>query len=699
MAKINILESSVYNKIAAGEVVERPASALKELIENSIDAGSTSISIEIDEGGTKKIKVSDNGCGIEPEDIKNAFLCHATSKIKNEQDLDSIKTLGFRGEALSSIAAVSCVSLVTKTSFNETATKIVLEAGEVKSVEEMSSPVGTTIVVTNLFYNVPARIKFLKKPKYEEIDISSMVSRMILANPNISFKLIINGKIVYSTIGRGTKDAIFEVYGEEIFNNLIPVSYKSEDINIEGYIGSKKIVKSNRTFQTLIINGRYVTNFLVSSAVQNAYDSFLMKGQFPFYVLNLYLPFNSVDVNVHPNKMEVKFDNQNKIFAIFNKAVFEALSDSDFIAKPFVEDKKEENLITTEKQNSFIFPTEFLQSANAEQTRKAESNKSIENNNNLNYNKPCEKIFNTFRKPCELTEEKTDVYNINKSCENNNKNLNDFDCNKSSEINYNDLKEVSKENAKICIESFKKEENFVNENHFSSHNSSLEFNSPKIGVEEILPEVKLNNFEQQKSIQVQTKIFEDSKTCKIIGVLFDTYILVQSDEEIYLIDQHAAHERQLYDKIMSEIDSQSVVKQDMLFPYLREISAEEHNFIEENIEIFEKSGFEIDFFGKNTIRISCVPFVLKDINLDHFVSTVFSNFQTIANKPINYAIEKFTQMACKAAVKAGNVLSQIEIEVLLKKLDETKVLLCPHGRPIVVDITKKDIEKWFKRIV
>lgn len=644
MPKINLLDAKVWGKIAAGEVVERPAAALKEMIENSIDAGSTMISIEIEEGGIKKMRVTDNGCGIESEDIANAFVCHATSKIASEHDLEAIGTLGFRGEALSSIAAVARVTMISKTLQSETATKLVIEAGEVISQEEVSAPVGTSIMVENLFFNMPARIKFLKKARYEEMDISATVSRLILANPNLSFKLTINNKVVYATNGRGLEDAIFEVYGKEIYSNLLPIKHTFEDLTVTGFIGNKNIAKANRTFQTLTINGRYVTNSMVSTAAQNAFENFLMKGQFPFFVLDISLPFASVDVNVHPNKMEIKFEQPNKIFSLVHHAIYDALSQADFIAKPFiaVEEPKDER----PKVNTFVFPSEFLQS----QTKQMQPIPVIEE---VVLPKKTELVLN---QPSGALDE----WLVEKALK--------------MDSTPAHVSLPSKQYEQV-VTTMEQKVSMIEEEEISNHS----FLPPKT--------------------ESQAKMFSDHLNYKLIGVAFDTYIILQQNDRVLYIDQHAAHERELFDEIMKEINNQEVLKQDMLVPYIREVSREEIEFLEHNMDVFTSSGFEIDFFGKNTLRISSVPYILKDLNLNTFISNVFASISVIANKPFDYAINKFATMACKAAIKAGQALSENEIEALLNKLAQNEVLLCPHGRPIVVEVTKKDIEKWFKRIV
>ncbi|MEG1500238.1 MAG: DNA mismatch repair endonuclease MutL, partial [Clostridia bacterium] len=347
MNKINILSSEIFNRIAAGEVVERPASIVKELVENSIDAGANVISIEIAQGGIKKIKVSDNGCGIYSDDIKSAFLPHATSKIENLCDLESIKTLGFRGEALSSIASIAQVEMISKTKDSCVGTKIEVSGGEISDLTEVAMTYGTTITVNNIFFNVPARAKFIKKPKSEESEITNYVTRLILANPEIQFKYIVDNetKIDYQS-GSGLVHAIEILYGREIAKNLIPVQFENNDgIKLFGYVGRPEIAKSNRTYQTLIINGRYIINYMISAAIANAFSDYLMKGKFPFYVLNLEIPFEQVDINVHPSKLEAKFENSNAIFNLFSSVIFKALEKINYTKEieNFVNEVNHEN--------------------------------------------------------------------------------------------------------------------------------------------------------------------------------------------------------------------------------------------------------------------------------------------------------------------------------------------------------------------
>ena len=358
MAKINVLDSSIYNRIAAGEVVERPASVVKELVENSIDAGATSIVISIDHGGTREIKIIDNGCGIEKEYIREAFMPHATSKIEKAEDLDSIMTLGFRGEALASIASVARVSMTTKTRDAELGSHIDIEGGKILKMCETGAKDGTTMIISDLFFNVPARAKFLKKPKSEEQEVTALVSRLILANPTVAFRYIVDEKTVFTTPGKTLKEAMYGIYGKEVLTETLPVCLKRDNVEITGYIGRPSYAKANRTYQTLIVNGRHIGDQMISAAVANAYGDMLMKRRYPFFILNLKLPVTDVDVNVHPNKLEVRFVNSNKIFGLFFEAVSRALHEMDYVSS--VNKVIEEKEVKQEVNN--LFTQSFLKS-------------------------------------------------------------------------------------------------------------------------------------------------------------------------------------------------------------------------------------------------------------------------------------------------------------------------------------------------
>lgn len=637
MSKINILDKSIFNRIAAGEVVEKPASVVKELVENSIDAGATKISIEIIEGGIKQIIVSDNGCGIEPDDMVKAFLPHATSKICTANDLDKIGTLGFRGEALSSIASVSKVNLISKVKNLDIGNEIILEGGEVISQNEKGCSDGTYISVSDLFYCVPARAKFLRKPKTEESDVTNIVSRLILANPNIQIKYTADNKLVYFSSGNGIEEAIYAIYGKDVLDNLIKVDFNSYDklIHFNGYICKPTFSKPNRTYQTLIINGRYVINQQISTAIYKAYENFLMKGNFPFFVLYVTLPLDKVDVNVHPNKQDVKFEKSGEIFALVVNAISEILYGINHIKN--IEDESEE-------QNENVdFNLKDLQDL-----RKVE-----------NVSLKTTVVDNVTLKEKVFDEEK-----FNQIKENLNSYLSKQD--KHNEVTFKSDNGYSYD---LAMQAYKN----MQQQSFISNSDTNSVNDNKI---------KLDDF-------------------KIIGTLFNTYILVEQDKNLLMIDQHAGHERLLYDKFKKQFEEHSLLSQSLLVPYILNLNFQEWSFINENLTTLKNLGFDIEGFGNNSFKINSVPLLLKDINIADFFNSILHDINNnLIIKKTDLMEEYLAKSACRSAVKANDNLSYNEIEILLNLLSkENQVLLCPHGRPIVLKITNTEIEKWFKRLV
>lgn len=625
---INILPSEIYNKISAGEVVERPASVVKELVENSIDGGATKITVEIFEGGIKKIIVSDNGTGIEPEDVEKAFLPHATSKISSETDLFSIASLGFRGEALASIAAVSQVELVSKTENNDYGISFKINGGVPESKSEVGFEKGTRISVSNLFFNTPARLKFLKKPKSEEGEITSLIAKIILANPTLSIRYIVDNRIVYNTFGNGLAEAMYIIYGKETYDNLLEVSYNRDEISVNGFIARPTFAKPNRTYQTLFVNGRVVSNYMISSAVQDAVDAYIMKGKFPLFALNISIPFEQVDVNVHPSKQEVKFENSGKIYGIVNSAIYKAVSNANYIQKTtiFEEPVKSANEPETSKNNSSFELAKLLQEHAAK--------------------------FNegTTLKSSDSTLSKILAENLN--------------------------------------------------NNLNKNEEKIDLNQIKLEEVEISPIIPEKNEEKITEKIEQNIIPEFFEKYKIIGVLFETYILIEQDDLFYIIDQHAAHERQLFDKFSKEIEEGGLTLQSLLVPYVFSANLKETEFLENNLDVLNSSGIEITPFGENTFKVSAVPSMLSQMNLKEFFSSILEETTGVSRKTNEALKSKIARHACRSAVKAGNKLSEGEIDVLLKSFKENKnVLLCPHGRPIVVVFKKTEIEKWFKRIV
>lgn len=601
MAKINLLSPMVFNRIAAGEVVEKPCSVVKELVENSIDSGATSISVSVERGGLGKIEVTDNGSGIEFDDLKNALLAHATSKISKLEDLDNIGTLGFRGEALSSIASVSEIEIISKTPDCEFGGKIKCLFGHMEELTQIASIDGTRISVKNLFHNVPARLKFVRKDKTEENDITNYMARLILANPHISFSYVADGKQVYKHKASDLKTAICDIYGEEIGKDLIEVNQTRGNMTLHGYISRPEIAKANRTYQTLIINGRYVINYMISSAISNVYEDYLMKGKFPLYVLCLDLPVDEVDVNVHPNKLEVKFENSGAIFSLCSDACFHALHETNFTTTP-------------------ASPVE-----------------EIETNNFIKFSAPIvERVTLGVNEGVSFqNEEKTD--------------------------------------------------------------ENITFNSKT----SLLSEIILKQVQgEDKSLYKQDEFFRVEEPTRILCTLFDTYILLQKGDDIYLVDQHAAHERLNYDKLKQRLETMTNISQSLVLPVIINVNNQEDNFLQENQQVFEQIGFKIEEYGKCCYRVFEIPFVLAGKDINEYFQDVFKNLNTFVNKPLDFIKDDLCQKACKSSVKAGNKLTNEEIKILIDSLATNKsTLLCPHGRPIIVKLTRTDIEKWFKRIV
>lgn len=634
MSDIKLLDKSVWGKISAGEVVEKPASIVKELVENCIDAHANNITIEIKNGGTTYICVQDDGSGIKHDQISLAFLPHATSKLNSIDDLYKLQTMGFRGEALASICAVSKVSLTTKTDEDIIGQKVVVQGGEIQSSSEIACNRGTCVVVEDLFFNTPARAKFLRKNKSEENDITSYVEKLMLSNSNINFKYIIDNKLIYNTTNCSLLDIIYTIYGREVAENMIEVNYSKGDYKVYGYTCKPSFCKSNRTYQSLFVNKRFCINQMISTSISRAYENFLMKGKFPVYVLFLTLPTESVDVNVHPNKLEVKFDNSQHIYGLFNDAVFYALSTQTHIVDALQDE------VGVSESEPIVF-------------NKVEKNEGVSFVN---------KIKN---QNIALKEQQVSGNNY------------------VSEINYNDQ---------------------ISEKSSFAFNQTYESNARPLEVPIYATPTYENKIELHTSQNIQkekdnyNKLFDSTK--RIIGVAFKTYIIVEKDDNLYMIDQHAAHERFLFDKFMKQVENNDVLVQNLLVPYILNVNSKEEEFIESNIELLQSYGFEIEYFGSNSYKISSIPMLIQNVNLKEYFDDMLKDIGYQIKKPNEIKRRMIATMACKSAVKAGNTLSDNEIETLLNMLKENNnTLLCPHGRPIVLMFTEKELEKMFKRIV
>ncbi len=686
MSKINVLEPNIYNLIAAGEVVERPASVIKELVENSIDAKAKNITIEIKDGGTTFMQVSDDGIGIEEDDVKKAFLPHATSKIAKVDDLNTILTLGFRGEALASIASVSKVKMITKTEGSELGTSLTIEGGNFGVVEKIGANRGTTITVKDLFYCVPARAKFLKRNKTEEQEITNIISRTILANPSVKFNYIVDGKKMISSTGTNEKEAMYSVYGKTSISETLEVSLTKNNYKIYGFIGKPTYSKSNRTYQTLIVNGRYVINTTVQTAVTNAFGDFLMKRQFPFYILYLTLPIDEIDINVHPNKLDVKFLNSGMVYSTVFEAVSRALNDMDYIKE-----------INENEQTKFL---NFQSTSSGEKIDKAGVNlnpfsQDFENLNISEKDKVANLIIDSIISSDEKDNLKDNFGLGSKLLERLNQkvgldkttafNPEDYDIKNDNILTYDiDYSGETSQDGKKFFKNDLKFAQKVGANIFSLNECDID----------------MKNDDRIARIKALQEDFAEDNI-KTVGKLFNTYLIIEWGENMYLIDQHAAHERIRYEKLKTQYEKGEIAVQPMLMPYVLSLNPEDNQILQSNIDAIRSVGFEIEEFGEQTYKISAVPSIVSDIDFNKFFSMFLE--EKLNKKKLTQAElvkDHLIQLSCKSAVKGGDDLSRSEIFNLLHEIGSNNfILFCPHGRPVVVRIRKSEIERWFKRIV
>jgi len=693
LGKINILTPDIYNKIAAGEVVERPASIVKELVENSVDAGANNISIEIKNGGISYIKVSDNGSGIAASEAAKVFLPHATSKITAEADLYNINTLGFRGEALASIAAVSKVRLLTKTAGEETGAEIRIAGGYTETFPK-GSPEGTYILVKDLFYNVPARAKFLKKPKTEEAEIISLVTKLALANPDVAFKLSADGKKILHTSGQGILSVLRTIYGSDITENITEINSTMSDIVLKGYVGKLHFSKPNKTYQTLIINGRYVVNNLLAAAVVSAYADLLMKRQYPFFVLYLNIPVSEIDVNVHPNKLDVRFADSNKVYSFVARAASNAFYEISGIPNVKKSGSREEAPTKTAEPLSVLqIPAKAAQ---------ADAAFSYKKNPSLSA-KICKEI-ETEKAAAEV---KIMASAIDSHIGTLGKGYG------TTEANIYDAGTI---NRGVAAGAFTVEKNIGLPPDRSLRGAAAPTgHKPKRSAQADLLEARSDaaiqknadftvsgflptedNCENKYFIEQQPILFGGENK---IGVIFDTYILIEGKDELFLIDQHAAHERVLYDKLTAK--NYSGYDQLLLVPYVFEVNHLEREYLLDMLPELNKMGFSIEEFGTNSFKINTVPGALWDIDLKDFVYNLLGDTQIkrfLSEKDL--LKEKLAKIACKSAVKGGEKMPDTEIDRLVQILSSGKnIPVCPHGRPIAVKLKRSEIEKWFRRIL
>ncbi len=649
---INILPQEIFNRISAGEVVERPASIVKELFENAIDAGACKITVSIENGGLDEIYIQDDGCGIEKDELIKAFMPHATSKITTAQDLDNIETLGFRGEALASIGAVCKVKMTSKTADAEIGSQVVCMGGQISEPQDTMSIDGTAITVTDIFFNTPARLKFLKSAKTEEREITSLMEKLILSNPFVEISYYVDNKLIFQNYGDGLKDAVLAVYGSQTLENCYEIFTEKNGIYIRGYIGSTNFYKGNRTYQTITVNGRYVTDNTISMAMQNAYSNYLMKRQYPFYVLSIDLDPTVVDVNVHPRKAEIRFANNQIIYSAVYTVISSVLDGSS-------------KALSIIKSAPFIGSEEIF-----EEKRHEEGDSTDIPSDTLKK----EVSQNTEKERLDLEEKYSQPY-LTKPFKRRRAAVADVDIYRGTD--FTDEKVLFAGDSKDVADS----------NQVSQIDDVFKANKEYI-----------KKLEAERNAAKQ-EVIDGDIPVRYVGQVLSTYIIEECGDELILIDQHAAHERVLFDKYYAAIKNKSVDKQSLLIPYTFTTNAKETEMLYELLDIFKETGFDVYLRAENGFRVSAVPIELSSINLTDFFRDILTDNKFKDEKVPNVLREKIAQKACKSAIKAGDKLSLEEINALIGMLKQNWGLKCPHGRPIAVKIGKTEIDKWFKRIV
>lgn len=797
MGNIVLLDELTINKIAAGEVIERPASVIKEMVENSIDAKANNINVEIKNGGISYIRVTDNGKGISEDDMEMSFERHATSKIRNAEDLNMVKSMGFRGEALASIAAVANVEMISRTYEEEIGNKIVVEAGKVLSFEQTGCQIGTTITVKNLFFNTPVRYKFLKKDYTESGYIEDAITRLALIHPEIAFKLISNGKTVIQTSGNGKmQDVIYAIYGKDIANNILDVDYTYEDIHITGVVGKPEIARSNRSYQMFFVNQRFVKDKTLSGAAENSFKGLLPIGKYGFLVLNIDMDPSKVDVNVHPAKLEVRFQEENKVFKAIYHAIKDTLLKAELIAnteKTVEQIEKEEKRTGTQKTNITDLFRKITKNTEKEDIHSDNIIEQIYNKKELSeprFEKLTEKSENIQPNKSTMQDKKMDVFkeliamqqrlkqetqndpslqtNIDKLIQNTKKIQednafeplkNDVIVEEKNELtkeeqvitnednqepikleeetqeyeviqneiqNDNDLnkeqEEKNSEKQENATEITEETKSFTNEEinemmdkleKIDDVNTSPEFANmyekifgklpASVEEEKKKEEEKISAYELIKDNNIS--VFENTEeykkpTYKLVGIAFNTYIIIEIQNELYIIDQHAAHERVMYERVKENYYSDSNKDSQMLLlPDIITLTHKEMDILKDNYEMFEKAGFVLEEFGDNTIKVSGVPNICLDLDTKELFLETLDEINQVARTAKQEIEERFiATVACKAAVKANMDLTNEEVDSLMNDLLKLpNPFTCPHGRPTAIKMNKNDIERKFAR--
>ena len=705
MAEIKVLDQDTINQIAAGEVVERPASIVKELVENAVDASSTAVTVEIKGGGIDFIRITDNGCGIEKEQVRKAFLPHATSKIRSADDLETVASLGFRGEALSSIAAVAKVELVTKTDEGISGIRYVIEGGEEKSCDEIGCPEGTTFIIRDLFFNTPARRKFLKSKMTEAGYVESFIQRLALSHPAISFKFICDNKNKVSTSGNGNlKDVIYNIFGRDVAMNLLPVKGNENGILVDGYIGKPVISRGNRNYENYFVNGRYLKNNIISKAIEEGYKGHAMVHKFPFTALMISMDPHSFDANVHPAKMEMRFRNAEELYSSVMSAVRSSFVKKELIPKVGLgnEQKVKENARKIpepfEKKRRAI--EERFSSLSSEQIKQIAKKK--ENNESKikdSFSKAEGRVQNAALNPngqgCVQDENVSEISNRRSSIE---ERIARLHVGENASIQKEIDKAIPKAMEKNNIDSEKTENNTEINTEQPQLQQPVQPEKTKV---ELVKETDSYAKGTQMSFADVPLLSEEARPKhRIIGQVFRTYWLVEYDEKLFFVDQHAAHEKVMYEKLKKDLDNNTIVQQMVAPPIILTFSIKEQQKFELCEESFKKLGFLIEEFGGNEYCIRGVPANLLGIDPQELFIEVFDQIEENSGKMnMEMITDKLASMACKAAVKGNTTMSYEEMDSLMEQLMKLdNPYQCPHGRPTIISMTKYELEKKFKRV-
>ena len=698
MSSIQILDEATINQIAAGEVVERPKAVVKELVENAIDAGSTAVTVEIKEGGLSLIRVTDNGAGIEKEDIPSAFLRHATSKIRTAQDLLTVTSLGFRGEALSSIAAVAQVELITKTQRSLNGYRYIMEGGVEKSLEEIGCPDGTTILVRNIFYNTPARRKFLKSPVTEAGYISDLMERLMVSHPDVSFKYIINNQVKQQSSGNNnTRDILYHVYGRDITRELLPVHYETEDVKISGYIGKPVINRGNRNFENYFINGRFIKNPVITRAIEDAYKSYLMQHKYPFTSLYFDISPSLIDVNVHPQKMEIRLKNSEEMYPIIHHAIRDTLAGKEMIPKVTLTEDAKAKTSSDQPPKEKILPEPF------EENRRMQMEELQQKTQNIPLFQVKKEYQNLDHKKQGALHAADITYTRNQNVKEESGSYSGNSESEQSNIRLHSNADAHMQTEKISIHNM--------DAAMQATDGSIPPTEKQYGMDKNIPNpVPVETAEQMQLFEdgaaadaapfLSRKAFDEHR---IIGQVFSTFWLVEYKKELFIIDQHAAHEKVLYERIMAAAKEKTYTSQMLMPPIVLSLTLMEQEVLKKHKEQLNQIGYEFEPFGGNEVSVRAVPANLYGLSekelllefIDELTDDLGSN--TLGAESV---MERIASLSCKAAVKANHVFSFEEASALIQELLTLEdPYHCPHGRPVIISMSRYELEKKFKRIV